>query len=148
MRCQDLMKTEVTCCSRDESIFDCATKMNQDNVGFMPICEQEHAGGHRLLGTLTDRDIVLRVVAYEGGRDPRGVKCGEVMSKPPITCKPKDDVTHATDLMAKHHVSRICVSEGGLLKGVISLSDIAQASRQRGAETLRKVSERESHVPH
>ncbi len=149
MRCRDLMKTDVTCCSLDESIFDCATKMNRDNVGFMPICEEGHAGGHRLLGTLTDRDIVLRVVAFEGGRDPRAVKCGEVMSKPPITCKPTDDVTHAANLMARHHVSRICVSEGGILAGVISLSDIAQASRQRGAETLRKVSEREAHhAPH
>jgi CBS domain-containing protein len=148
MRCRDLMKTDVTCCSRDESIFECATKMNQDNVGFMPICELDHAGGHRLLGTLTDRDIVLRVVAFEGGRDPRTVKCGEVMSKHPVTCKPTDDIAHAADLMARHHVARIGVSEGGILKGVISLSDLAQASRQRGAETLRKVSEREAHAPH
>jgi CBS domain-containing protein len=148
MRCRDLMKSDVTCCSRDESIFECATKMNQDNVGFMPICEKDHAGGHRLLGTLTDRDIVLRVVAFEGGRDPRTVKCGEVMSRPPVTCKLTDDVAHAADLMARHHVSRIGVSEGGILKGVISLSDIAQASRQRGAETLRKVTEREAHAPH
>lgn len=122
--------------------------MNRDNVGFMPICEADHAGGHRLVGTLTDRDIVLRVVAFEGGRDPRAVKCGEVMSKPPITCKPTDDVARAADLMARHHVSRVCVSERGILQGVISLSDIAQASRQRGAETLRKVSEREAHAPH
>jgi CBS domain-containing protein len=142
------MKTDVTCCSRDESIFDCATKMNRDNVGFMPICEEDHAGGHRLLGTLTDRDIVLRVVAFEGGRDPRAVKCGEVMSKHLITCKPTDDVARAADLMARRHVSRVCVSEGGILQGVISLSDIAQASRQRGAETLRKVTEREAHAPH
>ena len=148
MRCQDLMKTDVTCCSRDESIFDCATKMNRDNVGFMPICEEQHAGGHRLLGTLTDRDIVLRVVAFEGGRDPRAVKCGEVMSRPLISCKPTDEVKHAADQMARHHISRICVAEGGVLKGVISLSDIAQASLQRGAETLRKVSEREAHAPH
>ena len=148
MRCQDLMKTDVTCCSLGESIFDCATKMNAGNVGFMPICQEDHAGGHRLIGTLTDRDIVLRVVAVEGGRDPRAVKCGEVLSKPPITCKPTDDVTRAAELMARHHVSRICVSEGGFLKGVISLSDLAQESRQRGAETLRKVSEREAHAPH
>ncbi len=144
MRCQDLMKTDITCCTKDESVFDCATKMNQDNVGFMPICEGDHGGGHRLLGTLTDRDIVLRVVAYQGGRDPRAVKCGEVMSKPPIMCKPTDDVAKAMDLMAKRHVSRICVAEGSVMRGVISLSDIVQASRQRGAETLRRVTARES----
>jgi CBS domain-containing protein len=148
MNCKDLMKTDVTCCSRDESIFDCATKMNEENVGFMPICEQDHTGGHRLIGTLTDRDIVLRVVAFEGGRDPRAVKCGEVMSKHVVACKPMDDVGRAADLMAQHHVSRICVAEDHILKGVISLSDIVQASRQRGADTLRKISDREAHASH
>jgi CBS domain-containing protein len=148
MRCQELMKTDITCCSRDESIFDCATKMNRDNVGFLPICEKDHSGGHRLVGTLTDRDIVLRVVAYQGGRDPRKVKSGEVMSKDTICCAPSDDVERAADLMARNHISRICVCEGDILQGVISLSNIAQASRERGAETLRKVTEREAPAIH
>ena len=148
MRCQELMKTDITCCSNDESIFDCATKMNRENVGFVPVCEKEHAGGHRLIGTLTDRDIVLRVVAFPGGRDPRAVKVGEVMSKDPVACKPSDDVAEAAELMAQHHISRICVCEGDMLQGVISLSDIVQASRERGAETLRKVSEREAPAIH
>jgi CBS domain-containing protein len=148
MRCQELMKTDITCCSRDESVFDCATKMNRDNVGFMPICEKEHASGHRLIGTLTDRDIVLRVVAFQGGRDPRAVKVGEVMSKNPISCKPADDISRAEELMARNHISRMCVCEGDILKGVISLSDIVQAEREGGAETLRKVSEREAPAAH
>jgi predicted transcriptional regulator len=148
MRCEELMKTDITCCSEDESIFDCATKMNEDNVGFMPICEKEHAKGHRLIGTLTDRDIVLRVVAFEGGRDPRAVRCGEVMSKNPISCKPTDDISRAADLMARNHISRMCICEGDILEGVISLSDIAQAERERGAETLRTVSEREAPAVH
>jgi CBS domain-containing protein len=148
MRCQDLMKTDVICCSKDETVFDCAKKMNDDNVGFVPICESDHADGHHLVGTLTDRDLVLRVVAFPGGRDPRKVLCGEVMSKNPISCKPTDDISRAEDLMSKKHISRICITEGGLLKGVISLSDIVQAERDAGAETLRRVSEREAHPVH
>ena len=148
MRCQDLMKTDVTCCSQSDSVFDCAVKMNKDNIGFMPICEKDHAGGHKLVGTLTDRDLVLRVVAFPGGRDPRQVKCGEIMSKPAISCKPGDDISRAEDLMSKHHISRMCICEGDILKGVISLSDVAQAERERGAETLRKVSEREAPAVH
>jgi CBS domain-containing protein len=93
---------------------------------------------------LTDRDLVLRVVAFPGGRDPRAVHCGEVMSKPPISCNPADDMSRAADLMSQHHISRMCICEGDILKGVISLSDIVQAERDRGAETLRKVSEREA----
>jgi CBS domain-containing protein len=76
------------------------------------------------------------------------VKAGEVMSKDPISCEPADDVEEAADRMAQHHISRICVCEGDLLEGVISLSDIAQASRESGAETLRKVSEREATATH
>ena len=148
MHCQDLMKANIICCAGDESIFDCATKMNRENVGFVPICENDHADGHRLIGTLTDRDIVLRVVAFAGGRDPRAVKAGEVMSKDPISCKPTDDIEEAADLMAQHRISRVCVCEGDKLEGVISLSDIVQASRERGADTLRKVSEREAHATH
>lgn len=148
MTCQDLMKRDITCSSDDESIFDCATKMNRENVGFIPVCKKDHAGGHRLIGTMTDRDIVLRVVAFEGGRDPRAVKVGEVMSRQPISCKPTDDVAEAADLMAQHHISRVCICEGDELQGVISLSDIVQASRERGAETLRQVSEREAHAIH
>jgi CBS domain-containing protein len=121
--------------------------MNEDNVGFMPICERDHASGHKVVGTLTDRDVVLRVVAYKGGRDPRKVQCGEVMTTPPIACKPNDELDLAMNLMAQHHISRICVCEGDLLRGVISLSDLVQAERQRGAETLRRVSEREASAP-
>jgi CBS domain-containing protein len=142
------MKTDITCCSKDESILDCATKMNNHNVGFVPVCETDHTGGHRVVGTLTDRDIVLRVVAWSGGRDPRAVRCGEVMTKNPISCSPEDDVSLAADSMAEHHISRMCVCEGDILKGVISLSDIVRAERRRGAETLRKVSEREAPALH
>lgn len=148
MRCKDLMKTDIICCAPDESIFECATKMNRDNVGFMPICEKGGAGGRRLLGVLTDRDIVLRVVAFEGGRDPRAVRCSEVMSKNPVSCRPEDDISRAAELMAQHQISRMCVCEGDILKGVISLSDIVQAERERGADTLRKVSEREAPAVH
>lgn len=148
MRCQDLMKTDVTCCTQSETVFDCARKMNEENIGFMPICESDHGSGHRLVGTLTDRDLVLRVVAFPGGRDPRKVRCGEVMSKNPISCQPGDDLSRATDRMARHHISRMCVCEGDILKGVISLSDIVRAERQGGAETLRRVSEREVRAMH
>jgi CBS domain-containing protein len=144
MRCKDLMKTDISCCTADATLFECASKMSSDEVGFMPICDKDHGKGHRVLGVLTDRDIVLRAVATRGGKDPRQVRCSEVMTKNPIRCSPNDDVEEAADLMARHRVSRMCVCDGDLLRGVISLSDIAQAERGRGAELLRRVSARES----
>jgi CBS domain-containing protein len=144
MRCKDLMKTDISCCSPDESLIECAKKMSDDEVGFMPICQSDHSQGHRVIGVLTDRDIVLRAVTTRGGKDPRQVKCGEVMTKNPISCEPDDDIGEAADLMARNRVSRMCVCDDDeMLRGVISLSDIVQAERGRGAETLRRVSARE-----
>jgi CBS domain-containing protein len=146
MRCKDLMKTDISCCSPEETLFECANKMSDDEVGFMPICQSDHSQGHRVVGVLTDRDIVLRAVVTRGGKDPRQVRCGEIMTKNPISCAPEDDIDEAADLMARHRVSRMCVCDEDMLMGVISLSDIVQAERARGAETLQRVSARESSI--
>ena len=116
---------------------------------FMGVVGPNGSGKTTLVKTmLTLLPPVEGQVAFPGGRDPRHVKCGEIMSKPAISCKPGDDISRAEELMSKHHISRMCVSDGDILKGVISLSDIVQAERTRGAETLRKVSEREAPAAH
>jgi CBS domain-containing protein len=148
MRCDELMKTDISCCTQNDSVLDAARKMNEANVGFLPICEANHEGGHQVLGVLTDRDIVMRVVAFQGGRDPRNVKCGEIMSRNPIFCGPSDDIDRAAELMADNQISRMCVVEDDRLLGVISLSDIVQAQEPTGAETLRRVTLREAPALH
>src|SRR5215813_230024 len=56
----DLMKTDLECVSPKTTVAQAATRMKQANIGFLPVCDE---GTRRVLGTLTDRDIVVRVVA-------------------------------------------------------------------------------------
>jgi len=139
MRCEGIMKRDVECVSPRDTVEDAAIRMRDENVGFLPICDQSK----KVLGTLTDRDIVIRLVA---AKKPASTFVEEIMSREVVTCRPKDDVRDAERLMAKNHKSRIvCVDEEGRLAGVISLSDIAQHERGgRASETLRGVSEREA----
>jgi CBS domain-containing protein len=139
MRCEEIMKHDVECVSPRDTVEDAAIRMRDENVGFLPVCDQSK----KVLGTLTDRDIAIRLIA---AKKPASTFVEEIMTREVVACRPKDDVREAERLMAKNHKSRIvCVDEGGQLAGVISLSDIAQHERGgRASETLRGVSERES----
>jgi CBS domain-containing protein len=139
MRCEEIMKREVECVSPRDTVEDAAATMRDENVGFLPICDQSK----RVLGTLTDRDIAIRLVA---AKKPGGTAVEEIMTREVVACHPEDDVREAERLMAEEHKSRImCVDGGGQLVGVISLSDIAQHERgKRASDTLRQVSERET----
>jgi CBS domain-containing protein len=141
MRCEEIMKRDVECVSPRDTVEDAASRMRQANVGFLPVCDQSN----KVLGTLTDRDIAIRLVA---ARKPGSTHVEDVMTTEVVACRPEDDVREAENAMAQHQKSRImCVDDGGRLVGVISLSDIAQhETGERASETLREVSEREAHT--
>ena len=138
MRCEEIMKRDVDCVSPRDTVEDAAARMRDENIGFLPVCDQSR----KVLGTLTDRDIVIRLVA---AKKLASTFVEEILTKEVIACRPGDNVREAEKAMAKNHKSRImCVDDGGRLVGVISLSDIAQHDRAgRAADTLRGVSERE-----
>ncbi len=141
MRCKDVMKRDVECVSPQDTVQTAAKRMRDQNVGFLPICDSTN----RVLGTVTDRDLTIRVLA-----SARAVTTplDEVLTREVIACRPEDDLHKAEQLMAAHHKSRImCVDENDVLVGVISLSDIAQReSGTRASRTLREVSEREARM--
>ncbi len=139
MRCQDIMKTDVKCCSESEEIQSVARMMRDEGIGFVPICD----ASMKPVGTLTDRDITIRLLAE--GRSYEGVTAGDLMTKQVFSCRPDDDLDEAQSLMSENKVSRILVcDDDGKLVGVISLSDIAEREQKGAAETLRGVSERET----
>jgi CBS domain-containing protein len=141
MLCQDLMKSEVECFRTTDSVREIARCMRDMNVGFVPICGQDG----RPLGTITDRDIAIRVCAED--RRASEVRAGDVMTHETVTSRTTDDIAEAERLMAGHHKSRIMVVNGeGRLVGVISLSDLAELDERRAVETLRAVAEREAGV--
>jgi CBS domain-containing protein len=136
MKCSEVMKTNVKCVEIDDTVIDAASLMKEAGVGFLPVCD---ANGLPL-GVITDRDIVVRVVAE--GRDPGTCTVAGAMTLETISCGPDDDIEIAERKMASEHKSRILVrDEDGAVVGVISLSDIAQVDD--AGETLKRVSERE-----
>lgn len=136
MRCDEIMSKDVECLCLDATAKEAARLMRDTNVGFLPVCGPDGA----VVGTLTDRDLAIRLVASGLDGDTR---VGDLMSMNPITCAPSDDIEVAEKLMASHRKSRImCIDQFGRVEGVVSLSDLAQ--RGDGAETLRAVTRREA----
>lgn len=112
--------------------------MREKNIGFLPVCDSSSAP----IGTITDRDIAVRVVARNLAS---ATAVSDVMTRDVVACRTTDDVEHAKALMAQHQKSRImCIDDAGHVAGVISLSDIAQ--KGDAAATLRDVSAREAHL--
>jgi CBS domain-containing protein len=140
MRCEDLMSTDVTCVGRQDTAQSAALKMRELNVGFLPVCDESS----RVIGTLTDRDIAIRLVADDRASS---TAVADVMTEEVVYCSPDDDLDEAERLMALNHKSRIlCIDDDGHLSGVISLSDIARReSARKAAKVLSQVSMRETY---
>jgi CBS domain-containing protein len=135
------MKGDVLCATAQTTVAQAAALMRDEQIGFLPICN----GASNVIGTLTDRDIAVRVVAEnESTNQP----VERFMTGDVVACRSDDDLSIAQDLMGEMQVSRIvCVSENGELEGVISLSDIAQVGNGADvAATLRSVTVRESPI--
>jgi len=140
MLCKQIMKRDIATVVSGDTIQTAAAKMRADNIGFLPVCD---AMGHAV-GTITDRDIALRIVAEDR---PASTRVVEVMTREVIACGPTDEVHRAEQLMGRYKKSRIiCVDDEGCPVGVISLSDIAQhESSEQTARTMRRVTMREVH---
>jgi CBS domain-containing protein len=138
MRCDEIMKRSIECVGVADTVQSAAKRMRSENVGFLPVCEPSR----RVLGTVTDRDIAIRIVA---DARPASTTVEEVMTREVVSCRPEDDLRRAEDLMARHHKSRImCIDDQDRLVGIISLSDIAQKSDGvRASRTLQRITERE-----
>jgi CBS domain-containing protein len=138
MKLSEIMKSDASCVSPEDTIQDAARQMKEENIGFLPVCDDSE----KVLGTLTDRDIALRVVA-EG--KPLNTKVQDVMSRDVISARPDDDLVKAENLMSNQQKSRLVVTDGaGKLQGVISLSDLTKNDVDSGARTMRGVTNRES----
>jgi len=114
------MTPNPTSVEASTSVADAAKLMRDEDVGLLPI-----SSGDRLEGTVTDRDIAIRVVAE--GRDPQATAVREIASTDLVTVDPKQDVDEAVRLMAQHQVRRLpVVEEGGRLVGIVAQADIAE----------------------
>jgi CBS domain-containing protein len=122
---REVMTSKVCSIDSDKPVAYAAKMMRDEDVGLAPIVE-----GDRLVGTLTDRDIAIRIVAE--GKDPEATKVRDVASTDLVTIDPQQDLDEALRLMAQHQVRRIpVVEEDGRLVGVVAQADVAREADER-----------------
>lgn len=112
----------VVCASRDTTALEAAGLMRHHHVGDVIVVD-EVDGGKKPVGIVTDRDLVVEVMA--GGVDPREVKLGELVLRSPVTIDKNASYAETVRLMAVNGVRRIpVVGEGGVLVGIITADDM------------------------
>jgi CBS domain-containing protein len=118
---RDIMSPDCTCIGENDSVLDAAKRLAENDIGSMPICGEDD----RLKGMLTDRDIVVKVLAK--GKDPASVRAGElgVGDGKTVTIGADDSVDEALRTMIDHKVRRLPVIDGHRMVGIISQADIA-----------------------
>jgi CBS domain-containing protein len=132
---RDLMSSNPRSISSDSTVGEAARLMRDEDVGLVPVVD-----GDRLTGTVTDRDITIRVVAEQ--KDPQSVQVREIASTDLVTIDPQQDLDEALRLMAQHQVRRLpVVEEDGRLVGIVAQADVARESDDtRTGELVEQIS--------
>lgn len=133
MRVENIM-SRATSCREDDAVRDVARTMRDENIGFVPICNAKDEP----VGAVTDRDLVIRVLAEGRAANERISGC---MTRDVVALRVGDDARDAIRLMREERKSRVMVcDEQGKLQGVVSLADVAEAtSEEEAGETLQHV---------
>jgi CBS domain-containing protein len=135
MRVCDAMTRNVAAVSPYDSLREAAWRMDQLNVGALPVCD-----GRRLVGIVTDRDITVRCTA--AGASPVNTPVCEAMSEDVRWCYEDDDVEEAEDAMEAMQIRRLPVIDADKrLVGMLSLGDLATDRAPQVEHTLRRISE-------
>jgi len=135
MKVREIMTTNVECVSPDTGLFNLANKMKTLDVGFIPVCEND-----RLVGTVTDRDIVIRGLA--GGKDINTCKAREIMTNEVFWCLEDDDVKDVASRMRDKEVRRMLILNAEKrLVGVVSIGDISKVEEKESGKTLKDITE-------
>ena len=116
---RDVMTPDAKCIGENDSITEAARRLSELGVGAMPICGEDD----RLKGMVTDRDIVVEVLAQ--GKDPDSTNAGELGDGKPVTIGADDSVEEALQTMKEHKIRRLPVIDGHDLVGIVSIADLA-----------------------
>ena len=123
---RDVMTTDPATCEPGDNVTDAAKAMSKGDFGAVVVCEND-----QVRGILTDRDIVVRVVAE--GKDPDATEVREVFTTDPTTLSPADSLDDAVSAMRESNVRRLPVLEGSTVAGIISIGDLAVARDEKSA---------------
>ncbi len=136
MKIRDIMTDAVVRIHPEETVAVAARQLAQYNIGALPVCGNDG----RVLGVVTDRDLVTRCLASE--RSPEKTRVREVMTGAVVSAAPDMDVGAAAHLMGRKQVRRLPVVENGKLCGMVSLGDLAnrEATAYDAADALEGIS--------
>jgi CBS domain-containing protein len=136
MNIRDVMTSNPSCVSPDDSIQNAARIMRDMDTGAVPVVENG-----RPVGIVTDRDIVVRAVAEEGGQLNRPVR--EIVTNTVVCASPDMSTREAADLMSEHQVRRLPVVENERLVGIVSIGDLAvkEGKDRRIGDALQDISQ-------
>jgi len=118
MKVRDVMTSRVDSVTPNTSVVEIARLMKNNDVGSIPVCEDK-----KIIGIITDRDIVLKVVA--DGINVEGRSAKDIMNSEVITVSADQDVHEAANLMSKYQIRRLPVLEQGNIVGILALGDLA-----------------------
>jgi len=120
-RLREIMTTNCETVSPDDDIYLIAVKMEKHNIGFIPVVDN-----NKLLGVVTDRDLVVRGYA---AKKPGSTSAREVMTENIVTASPDTTVDEAADLMGKEMIRRLAVVDQGEFVGVVAIGDLAMSGQ-------------------
>jgi CBS domain-containing protein len=121
-KCDEVMTKNPVCCRPDDMVVKVAQLMQSENIGSIPVIENEQT--QKLIGIVTDRDLALKIVAK--GQDAKSTKVEAVMTRQIVTCRTGDDLQMALDAMAEHQLRRIpIVDDDDKIVGIIAQADVA-----------------------
>ena len=136
MKVREVMQSPVICIGPGQSVESAAKVLEHYNIGALPVCTSQGM----LCGMLTDRDLVIRCIAM--GKLPSATAVREIMTRQVISVGPDMDATVAAHLMGRKRVRRLPVVEGGKLRGILSLDDLAATEQNAydAADALGEIS--------
>jgi CBS domain-containing protein len=131
---KDAMTAKPVTVDRTTSAAEAANLMAKGEFGPLPVVE-----GSKLIGIVTDRDLVIRVMAK--GRDPKETPVGDVCTEDPVAVPADEGLDEAIGLMERHQVRRLPVVKEGRLVGMLSQADLAREQpHERTGQLLEEIS--------
>lgn len=119
MQVKEIMTTNIAVIGPNNSVLDAAKVMQAHNVGSIPVCQENG----KVVGIVTDRDIVVRNIANNG--DPKTTLIKDMMTVEVITAEPSMDIDLASKIMAQNKIRRLPVIQNDSLVGMIAIGDLA-----------------------
>lgn len=132
---RDIMTASPDFVDGSTTVLDVAKKLATGNYGSLPICD-----GEKVTGMITDRDIVVKVLAE--GKDPASTMVIDLVQGEVVTIGADDSVEDAARTMAKHQVRRLPVIDGTKLVGMLAQADLARSGNDKATgNTVQAISE-------